>query len=149
MGFSDWTPQYTVNNPVMDEHHQTIFKMVNQLHEAIFAKKAKESLGVIISSLMDYTERHFAEEERIMQQHNYPGYLQHKAAHEHLSAQAQEFKLKYMAGDNTISSELFYFLVSDLLVKHILNMDKKYAPFLKNAPSARAECMLQNASVYP
>jgi len=135
MGFSDWTPQYTVNNPVMDEHHQTIFKMVNELHEAIFAKKAKESLGVTICSLVDYTERHFAEEERIMQQHNYPDYLQHKAAHEQLCAQVQELKLKYMAGDNSISSELFYFLVSDWLVKHILNMDKKYAPFLKNSPT--------------
>lgn len=142
MGFSDWTPQFTVNHPTMDEHHQKIFKLVNQLHEGIFAKKAKEVLGEILNALIDYTELHFAEEELIMRQHNFSGYAQHKAAHEWLLAQVHEFERKYSAGDNTFTPEMFHFLVSDWLVKHILGMDKMYAPFLKAGPPSAVPHMV-------
>lgn len=142
MGFSDWTPQFTVNHPTMDEHHQKIFKLVNQLHEGIFSKKAKEVLGEILYALIDYTVLHFAEEESIMRQHNYPGYTQHKTEHEWLLAQVREFERKFTAGDNTFTPEMFHFLVSDWLVKHILGMDKMYAPFLKSGPPSATPHLL-------
>ncbi len=134
MGFSDWSPQFTVNHPVMDEHHRRIFKLVNQLHEAIFTSKARESLGEILHALFDYTELHFAEEELLMRQHNFPGYAQHKKAHESIIEQLHEFERKFNAGDNTFTPQMFHFLVSDWLVKHILGMDKMYAPYLQDTP---------------
>lgn len=142
MGFSDWTPQFTVNHPTMDEHHQKIFKLVNQLHEGIFSKKSKEVLAETLYALIDYTELHFAEEELIMRQHNFPGYTQHKTAHEELLAQVHEFERKFNAGDNTFTPEIFHFLVSGWLVKHILGMDKMYAPFLKSGTPSTAQHLI-------
>lgn len=131
MGYCDWSPKYTVNHREMDEYHQTIFNLINELHVAALAKKAREQIGSAINVLVEYTERHFADEELLMRQHNYPGYQQHKASHDRLISRVRELKDKHSAGDDTLTPDMFQFLVTDWLVQHILNEDKKYAPFVK------------------
>lgn len=133
MGLSDWSPKYTVNHPVMDEHHHTLFRLVDRLSEAIFEKKEKEVIGEILSSLIDYTKMHFAAEEQLMRQANFPGLLQHKEAHDKLVAQVQELQRRYKEGDRTVTTEISQFLMTDWLVKHILGMDELYAPYFKIA----------------
>lgn len=133
MGFTEWNPRFSVNNPEMDEQHKAIFGLVNILHEGIATRKTIDRLGGTIQELIDYTERHFAEEEHLMRQYHYPDYERHKLAHEQLLGQVLEFERKFHAGDNTFSAEMFQFLVSDWLVKHILGTDKTYAPFLKHS----------------
>jgi len=133
MGLSDWSPKYTVNHPVMDEHHHSLFKLIDRLSEAIIEKKEKEVIGETLSSLIDYTKMHFAAEEHLMRQANFPGLPQHKEAHDRLVAQVQEYQRRYKEGDSTVTAEITQFLMTDWLVKHILGMDELYAPYFKNA----------------
>lgn len=133
MGLSDWSPKYTVNHPVMDEHHHALFKLVDRLSEAIFEKKENEFIGELLNSLIEYTKMHFAAEEKLMLQINYPGLLQHKEAHEKMVAQVQEFQRRFKAGDSTVTAEISKFLMTDWLVNHILGMDELYAPYFKKA----------------
>ena len=133
MGLSDWSPKYTVNHPVLDEHHHTLFKLVDQLSEAILENKENEIIGEVLSSLIDYTKMHFAAEEHLMQQVDYPGLLPHKAAHDRLVTQVQELQLRFQKGDSSVTTEITQFLMTDWLVKHILGMDELYAPYFKNA----------------
>lgn len=132
MGFADWNPQFTVHNAEMDKQHEAIFRLVNELHAGIFTRKTRDTLSTTIKELIDYTERHFAEEERLMHKYGYPDQERHKAAHTQLLEQVLEFERKFLAGDNSFTAEMFQFLVSDWLVKHILGMDKLYAPYLKS-----------------
>ena len=133
MGLSDWSPKYTVNHPVMDEHHHALFKLVDRLSEAIFEKKEKEFIGDLLNSLIEYTKMHFAAEEQLMLQVNYPGLLQHKEAHAKLVSQVQEFQRRFKEGDNAVNGEISKFLMTDWLVNHILGMDELYAPYFKKA----------------
>lgn len=133
MGLSDWSPKYTVNHPVMDEHHHSLFKLIDRLSEAIIEKKEKEIIGETLSSLIDYTKMHFAAEEHLMRQANFPGLPQHKEAHDRLVAQVQEYQRRYKEGDSTVTAEITQFLMTDWLVKHILGMDELYAPYFKTA----------------
>jgi hemerythrin-like metal-binding protein len=142
MGLSDWSPKYTVNHPVMDEHHHSLFRLVDKLSDAIVEKKEKEVIGEILSSLTDYTKMHFAAEEHLMRQANFSGYLQHKEAHEKLVAQVQDLQRRHKEGDSTVNTEISQFLMTDWLVKHILGMDELYAPFFKKAFSGATD---QNA----
>lgn len=130
MGYADWTPDFTVHHPVMDEQHQTIFRLVNELHLAIFQKKTRDVLGHVVDELIDYTERHFAEEENLMRRVKFPGYDKHKESHDQLLRQVLDFESKFRSGDNSFSAEMFQFLVSDWLVRHILGMDKQYSQYL-------------------
>lgn len=133
MGLSDWSPKYTVNHPVMDEHHHALFKLVDRLSEAIIEKKENEIIGEILGSLIDYTKMHFAAEEQLMRQVNFPGLPQHKEAHDKMVAQVQEYQRRFKEGDGTITAEISQFLMTDWLVKHILGMDELYAPYFKTA----------------
>lgn len=133
MGLSDWSPKYTVNHPVMDDHHHSLFKLIDRLSEAIMEKKEKELIGETLGALIAYTKMHFAAEEDLMRQADFPGLPEHKEAHDRLVAQVQEFQRRYDEGDGTVMAEISQFLMSDWLVKHVLGMDELYAPYFKTA----------------
>lgn len=140
MGLSDWSPKYTVNHPVMDEHHHSLFKLIDRLSEAIIEKKENEVIGETLNALIDYTKMHFAAEEHLMRQANFPGLPQHKEAHDKLVAQVQEYQRRFKAGDSAVTAEITQFLMTDWLVKHILGMDELYAPYFKTAfPNASGQ----------
>lgn len=132
MAFVDWSPEYTVKSDTLDHQHQKMFQIVNQLHDAIFARQAKDVLGGIIHDLITYTQTHFTEEERQMGESQFPPQLieAHKAAHENLVRQVREIERRYLDGESNMSPDVLCFLVGEWLMKHILSMDKQYAPYM-------------------
>ncbi len=131
MAFVDWTTTYTVNNVTLDEQHQKLFKIINDLHEAMFSKKGREFVATTIRALADYTQNHFAEEERQMAACAYPGLAEHQAAHQKLIKMVTDIEKRYLETHESMGGDVIGFLVSDWLIKHILSMDKQYAPYMK------------------
>lgn len=137
MAFVDWDAAYSVKSEVLDRQHQKMFQIVNHLHEAIFAKRAKAELESVIGDLMEYTRTHFAEEERQMAQHHFPEakLAEHRDAHQQLVRQVEDIANRFRNGDQRMAAEVMCFLVGEWLMKHILSMDKQYAPYMKGAGS--------------
>lgn len=100
------------------------------LHQGIVSGKGKEALGAILNSLVSYTKTHFEAEERLMKQHAYPGYLQHKKEHTRLMLDVGEVIKLYHAGTVTLPDNVLQFLV-DWLTNHIKAEDKKTGQFLQ------------------
>jgi hemerythrin len=132
MSFVDWSSAYSVNHAMLDEQHQKLFSIINSLHEAMFAKKGRECVGQAIRELVEYTHKHFADEERQMELHGYTGLAEHKKVHAELLNKVRDIERQYNHSSESVAGEMIGFLVSDWLVKHILGMDKQYAPLLKN-----------------
>jgi hemerythrin len=135
MAFVDWNELYSVKSETLDHQHQKMFQIVNHLHEAIFSRKAKGELEGVIKDLVEYTRTHFAEEERQMEQHHFPEalLLEHKAVHQQLVRQVEEMEKRFHNGDRKMAADVMCFLVGEWLLKHILVMDKQYAPYMKGA----------------
>jgi hemerythrin-like metal-binding protein len=133
MAYVDWCASYSVNNSLLDEQHQQMFTIISELHSAMFQKSAREQMLVAIGQLIEYTQKHFAEEERQMERSGFPGLAGHKAAHEKLKQHVIEIEQRFHDPKDSMAGDLIGFLVSDWLVKHIIEMDKKYAPYLKKA----------------
>lgn len=133
MAYVDWNPSFSVNNSLLDEQHQQMFAIISELHDAIFHKNAKKQMIIAIRQLIEYTQKHFAEEERQMERSGFPGLAGHKAAHEKLKQQVIEIEQHCHDAEDSMAGDVIEFLLSDWLVKHILEMDKQYAPYLKNA----------------
>jgi len=133
MAYVDWSPSYSVNNSLLDAQHQKMFAIISELHNAMFHKNTQKQMTVAIRQLIEYTGKHFAEEERQMEISGFPGLADHKAAHEKLKQQVIEIEQRFHDAKDNMAGEMFVFLVSDWLVKHILEMDKQYAPYLKKA----------------
>jgi hemerythrin-like metal-binding protein len=78
--------------------------------------------------------RHFADEEALLEQHQYPRLAAHKAAHARLLKKAS--MLEHAAREGTVSlGELVNFIVGDVVAHHLFTMDRDFHPLF----SPRAE----------
>jgi hemerythrin len=129
MPLMKWNTDYSVRVQEFDNHHQQLFTMVNDLNDAMQARKGKEVLGQVLLGLAAYTERHFAAEEAAMKRTKYPDYVAHADEHRKLVAKVRDFMREYESGNALVSIDLLIFL-RDWLQKHILITDHKYATHL-------------------
>lgn len=129
MSLITWGPALAVGVKEIDDQHQKLIELVNQLNDAMRAGKGRDALNTVLTELVRYTVYHFGTEEKLMAQHKYELSVAHKAEHKKLIEDVSAFKAKFDAGNATISTELMTFL-RDWLSKHILGTDKKFAQAL-------------------
>ncbi|HWC99195.1 MAG TPA: bacteriohemerythrin [Candidatus Sulfopaludibacter sp.] len=128
-GMFEWNSNYITGIGSIDAQHQTLFQIANKLYEAMSTGQGRAALGPLLQRLVQYTASHFAHEERLMRANNYPDFAAHKAQHDALTRQVQEFNAKYQAGQAAMTVQVLHFL-KNWLVDHIKGTDMKYAPFL-------------------
>ncbi len=128
-GLLRWSDAYSVNIGLIDRQHKQLVELVNQMFAALKSGHGKDVVGQILADLVDYTQKHFAEEERMMARHGYPGLEEHKREHAALVRQVGEYAARLEQGSVSVSSELFNFL-KGWLINHIQSVDKQYGPFL-------------------
>ncbi|MGE4351118.1 MAG: bacteriohemerythrin [Bdellovibrionales bacterium] len=130
MALMTWDNSYSVGIPSIDEQHQKLMKMINDLHDGMVAKKSREVLGPILESLVTYTVEHFDYEEKIFAQTAYPQTASHKQEHAKLKQRALEIRDRFKSSaSGTLSLEVLNFL-RDWLSGHIKGVDKQYSQHL-------------------
>jgi len=132
MPFMTWTESLSVKIPSIDEQHKNLVNLINKLHDAMKAGKAKDVMGEILQELINYTKYHFSTEEKYMQQTQYPATVSHVNEHNQFVKKAVELQNSYNSGKTMLSLEVMNFL-NDWVSKHISGTDKKYSEhFLAN-----------------
>lgn len=112
-----------------DDQHKKLVGILNELHEAMSAGKAKEALGRVLTELVEYTKYHFTWEEKHMKEYAYAAYASHKAEHDALANKALALQQKFQSGETGLSLETSEFLKA-WLAHHIQEVDKKLGAFL-------------------
>jgi hemerythrin len=125
----EWNHSYSIGIASIDAQHRTLFDLSAKLHQAMSAGQGKAAVGPILERLVQYTQAHFAHEERLMRLHDYPDLPAHKAQHDALTKQVADFNAKFKSGQAAITVQLLQFL-KNWLVDHIRGCDMKYAPHL-------------------
>lgn len=132
MPLMTWNDKMSVGVSMLDTDHKKLVEMLNELYDAVQNGKGKDSLGNILDGLIDYTKIHFAHEEKLFAQTNYPESAVHKKEHDDLTSQVVQVQKKYKSGaTGTLSLEVLNFL-KNWLVNHIGGEDKKYGPYLNS-----------------
>lgn len=129
MALIQWTDKLSVGNAQIDSEHKKLVDLVNRLHDAMKAGKAKEEIGGVLSELVNYTMVHFKNEEALMAKGGYPNLAAHQKEHQDLKLKVQDLLKKYNAGSVTLGIETANFL-RDWLQKHILETDKQYMDYV-------------------
>lgn len=129
MALIEWEEKFSVGIKELDNHHQKLVSMINELHEAMRVGKGKEIMDELVAKLIDYTKFHFQAEEKYMQKYNFPGYLHHKSEHEQFTKKVSDFQQSLNSGKTIVSMDVMSFL-KNWLLNHITGTDKKYGPFL-------------------
>jgi hemerythrin-like metal-binding protein len=131
MALMTWDKKYSVGVKAIDSQHSVLFKLINDLHDAMLKGEAKSMTGTLLKKLADYTQTHFVEEEKMMEAANYAGLAAHQAMHRELIKKVEGYSARFERGEATLNLHLMNFL-RDWLTKHILDVDHQYGPCLNN-----------------
>ena len=82
MALIEWSDKLSVSMFEFDEEHKKLVGMINSLHEAMKSGKGKDLLPKTLDECTNYALKHFAHEEKLMVQYQYPEYKKHKAVHD-------------------------------------------------------------------
>lgn len=126
MSYMAWEANFETGIAQVDAEHRSLVETVNRLHDAMKQGRAKAEVAGILDFLADYTGKHFAHEESLMQRHDYPGYARHKEIHDKLVAQVTGLIGTIQKGEVVLSLDLMDFL-QDWLTRHILQEDQAFA----------------------
>ena len=124
-----WTPDLDTGIGVIDKQHRRIVDYINQLHDARTSGHKREDLGLVLDELVDYTLSHFAFEESMQEEANYPFFKAHKKVHELFVKRVGYFQEEFKLGKD-VSEELNNLLVTWLL-NHIKRDDADYVASVK------------------
>jgi hemerythrin len=128
MPLIQWTSILSVNVAEIDQQHQKLIALINNLNDAMKKGRGKESLAEIIDELSNYAVNHFAFEEKYFDKFGYPAATGHKLEHTDFVKKVSEFKKGFDGGRLALTIEVMAFL-KDWLQNHIQGIDKKYSSF--------------------
>ncbi|NIR12628.1 MAG: hemerythrin family protein [Desulfobacterales bacterium] len=130
MSLFNWDDSLRVNVIEFDGQHQRLVRYVNELYEAIEARRGNEVLEQLLGALLSYTETHFVAEESLMEKYGYPNYIKHKAEHDDLIRQVNDLRKDFETKGTAMSLKVLVFL-KDWVRNHIMGSDKRYSDFFK------------------
>ncbi len=127
----EWTDDLAFGIKKIDDDHRQLLEMVNRLYKFMKTNATREDIDKAFNELQNYTQTHFAAEEKLMQEHSYPLYDEHKKAHEAFCMRVENMYARYKAGEMSGEVDLTG-LLGSWWVNHILSHDKRLADTLKS-----------------
>jgi hemerythrin-like metal-binding protein len=84
-----WTQEHAVFQPEFDAEHRELFRLGEELHRAVQAGAAPQTMQETTRLLIAEVDAHFTHEERLMRSHHYSGYAWHKRQHDDVRSRLQ------------------------------------------------------------
>jgi len=127
-----WEDKFSVGVQSIDNQNKELFRLINELLQAMKQGKASNITTQIIMDLEKYAIVHFQKEEFFFQRFNYQGAAEHIREHQLFIQKITTMKTDLKSGKTALSFELLNFL-KEWIDHHILVADKAYS-----------ECFRQN-----
>lgn len=128
-GFLEWKEEYSVGIDSIDEQHKKMIDLINQLQAALIYATGIEFERDALNALVDYTKVHFAYEEGMLEDNDYPGFEAHKAQHAKMIAKVEAVLEEYQKEPETAMKNAVDYL-QDWLIVHINGTDKAYCDYI-------------------
>lgn len=132
MSIIKWSEDLSVGIKSIDEQHNNLIEMINQLNAAMAVGEATTIQDEILLKMSQYTRFHFEYEEELFTQHGYPHSESHIKEHKNLVAQVISLRERSQTDiSGCVSIEIMQ-LLENWLINHIKKSDMKYAPYLRD-----------------
>ena len=130
--FVRWSDSYAMGIKVIDEQHKGLLDFVNELfaHSTGNVEKERAWFKDVIQQAVDYINAHFSTEERFMKATFYPGYAEHKKAHDEFTHTVINAVKDFESGRRLVLEKFAYFL-RDWILTHVAVMDKQYTNYFR------------------
>lgn len=131
----EWDESYSVDNAEIDGQHKKWIAIYNNIHDVMTGAVDKSLTNITTESLTemyDYVRTHFKFEEEYMEQLNYPHLVEHRRLHRDFENQIYNYTREMSEGKLILNTSLLK-VIKNWLLEHIVNEDKKYSDFEREA----------------
>jgi len=130
-----WSEAFECGNPVIDDEHRELFRLANILIEASLQQDAPDAIEKPLGKLLAHVQRHFADEEAILERMAYDGLPEHRRAHAGLVKRAVQMAERLKTGEAGVGA-IVEFLAQDVVARHLLMVDRAFFPLFSKLPAA-------------
>lgn len=132
-----WSKRQSVYIPEIDAEHQNVFRLAEELYQAVLAGIPAARAEAILRDLLAYADSHFSHEERLMRSWRCPSYAWHRQQHDTLRKKAEQLASSVVRGDGETALKLLRSM-HGWLKDHIGLADRMMAAHLRNYTRAHA-----------
>jgi hemerythrin-like metal-binding protein len=134
-----WDDEFSVGIEAIDHQHTRIMRLINEIDEVVLEGGTYKQFAPVLNDLIDYTNRHFVHEEKLLEENHCPNLERHKKAHVRLREELAGWQEKVAKAGSEDMNELMVFL-RIWFPGHVLNVDKKDADYLDDKTTPTKEC---------
>jgi hemerythrin len=138
--FIEWETRHAIGIGLIDEQHQKLIDITNQLFEGCLLgnETAARHFKIAIRQAVDYARHHFLTEEILMETIKYPGIEQHRKEHAEFIKEILKRTRDFEEGKLFVPNSLVRYL-RDWFMTHVALFDKKYAEYIMNLRKAKTD----------
>lgn len=128
----EFTDDLISGNDLIDREHRMLIDLINQTLDEVNKGMGKDELLKGINALDEYVKTHFADEERLQIESNYPQYESHKKWHTYYIKEIEKLKEDFINDGST------NIMINNLnkkageLLSHIRNVDRALAAYIRS-----------------
>ena len=139
MNFFTWKDSFAIGIEKIDQQHKLFLEYLNECHQQASRNSSAGIDPHLHDKLKEYATTHFRFEESLLQARGYPDLESHMKQHKYFESQIAELDAK-QSGERARTSESLFVFLRDWFLRHILEDDKKFVPFISQGqrPSEKA-----------
>jgi len=132
-----WNDNYSLDNERLDTQHKQLFEFVSELVGACIDGSSTGKLSATLDFLVNYAVRHFADEEALQLEYNFPYYESHKKMHEDFKVTVTGLVERFQnsASPTELNNDINKIVVR-WLVNHIQREDRKIGDHIRKVEGA-------------
>lgn len=124
MTLIEWNARFELGVESVDREHRELIELINTLHRAMCAGSAHDEVVTGLGRIYAQVAAHFALEEKLMRDANYPGFDEHKLDHDTLLEEIVEIR-DMVAADGHYSQQELSRSLDRWFSDHVRTFDAK------------------------
>lgn len=123
-----WKSEYNISNFKIDKEHQKLFTIAREAMNVSKLKddeEVKTKLKEIITKLFDYVRTHFSNEQKYMEEIDYPELANHKILHKNMLDMLTTLISELNKLELEDIEKLLFNFIEEYFIRHIVLEDKK------------------------
>lgn len=127
----DWTSIFSLGIKELDEQHQQLITLANQVYTAFRQDKTKKETKELIKNLIDFASYHFGNEEQYFEQFGFNEAAAHTKEHNEFLDELQKFQEDFNKNKVKFLDDIMSF-IKKWLYHHFTVTDPKYTSLFKS-----------------
>lgn len=121
-----WTEELSVGVKILDQDHQAIFAMLNEVHAAVHSGHPKDEIEAAIEQLVLCTLDHFDREEKLFDRTEFPAASLHRAQHENFRRRIYALQRRIETSISMDELKEIFPVLKCWLTDHLRVADREY-----------------------